>query len=119
LVANSGNFGETAPLLWREGSPFERFITLSDWLYERVGKSHAISLHHLAELMFEHLVSGGNDAAEVAAAMWRDYRRGGRVDCPEFLRDFVPEHERRAVRAGRLGGQLPPRQARHLVEVPK
>jgi radical SAM superfamily enzyme YgiQ (UPF0313 family) len=119
LVANSGNFGETAPLLWREGSPFERFITLSDWLYERVGKSHAISLHHLAELMFEHLVSGGNDAAEVAAAMWRDYRRGGRVDCPEFLRDFVPEHERRAVRAERLSGQLPPRQARHLVEVPK
>jgi radical SAM superfamily enzyme YgiQ (UPF0313 family) len=119
LVANSGNFGESAPLLWRDGSPFQRFITFADRLYERVGKSHAIALHHLAELLFEHLVSNGHGRAEVAAAMWRDYRRGGRADCPEFLRDFVPEDERRAARAERLGGQLPPRQARHLVGVPK
>jgi len=119
LVANSGNFTEAAPLLWRDGSPFGRFITFAGRLYEKVGKSHAIALHHLAELLFEHLVSGGNDRVEVAAAMWRDYRRGGRADCPEFLRDFVPEHERRAARAERLGGQLPPRQARHFVDVPK
>jgi hypothetical protein len=116
LVANSGNFAESAPLLWREGSPFQRFITFADRLYEQVGKSHAIALNHLAELLFAHLLERGHDPAEVAAAMWRDYRRGGRADCPEFLRDFVPDAERRAARAERLSGRLPPRQARHLVD---
>jgi len=119
LVANSGNFSEAAPMLWRDGSPFQRFITFADRLYERVGKSHAIALQHLAELLFEHLVATGQDPADVAAAVWRDYRRGGRADCPEFLRPFVPEDERRAARAERLTGGLPPRQARHLVDVPK
>jgi hypothetical protein len=50
--------------------------------------------------------------------MWRDYQRGGRVDCPAFLRDFVPEDERRGLRARsfiRAGPTTPPRQARHLI----
>src|SRR5207248_813999 len=102
LVANSGNFVETAPLLWETGSPFAAFIELSDRLYERMGRSHAIALHHLAEFLFRHLVDEvGRDPRAVAAALWRDYRRGGRVDCPEFLRAYVPEEQRRPVRGPR------------------
>ena len=117
LVVNSGNFVETAPLVWEGGSPFGRFMGLSERLYERMGKSHAIALHHLAELLLGHLVGEcGHDAARIASAMWRDYQRGGRVDCPEFLRDFVPEAERKAARRARLQAPLPPRQARHLID---
>jgi hypothetical protein len=119
LVVNSGNFGETAPLIWAGGSPFERFMALADRLYDRMGKSHAISLHHLAEFLFRHLLSEARgDAREVAAAMWRDYQRGGRSDCPEFLREHVPEDERRAARRSVLTGNFPPRQSRHLTSSP-
>src|SRR4051812_14463778 len=115
LVVNSGNFVETAPLLWQGGSPFGRFIELGDRLYERMGKSHAIALHHLAEFVFRHLVEQrGQVPARVASTLWRDYQRGGRSDCPEFLREHVPENERRAARRSRGETQFPPRQARHL-----
>lgn len=117
LVVNSGNFIGTAPLLWQGRSPFASFVALSDRLHERMGRSHAISLHRLAELLFRHLVMDAErDATEVARAMWRDYQRGGRTDCPEFLRQFVPEEERRAVRGPGLAKNLPPRQSRHLAE---
>jgi radical SAM superfamily enzyme YgiQ (UPF0313 family) len=115
LVVNSGNFVETAPLLWQGGSPFGRFIELSDRLYERMGRSHAIALHHLAEFVFRHLVGQcWQDPTQVASTLWRDYQRGGRSDCPEFLREYVPENERRAARRSRGETQFPPRQARHL-----
>jgi len=47
------------------------------------------------------------------------YQRGGRVDCPEFLRDFVPEPERRALRRVGLHKGPPVRQARHLMQTPE
>jgi radical SAM superfamily enzyme YgiQ (UPF0313 family) len=111
LVANSGNFLETTPLIrGDDGSPFESFMRLSDALHARFGTGRGIALHHLAEFVFDHL---GRDA-RVAGAMWRDYQRGGRVDCPEFLRDFVPEPQRRARPAARGLTPAPPRQARRL-----
>jgi hypothetical protein len=115
LVANSGNFVETAPLVWAGGrSPFAGFLELSDRLFEQLGRNHGIALHHLAEFLFRHLVEGGGDAPVIAGALWRDYQRGGRVDCPEFLREFVPESERRAVRGKVLSDRALPRQSRHL-----
>ena len=117
LVVNSGNFAETAPLVWQGGSPFARFTQLTERLHERVGKGHGIALHHLAELLFRHLVDDhGLDAPGAATAMWRDYQRGGRVDCPDFLRPYVPEDERRAARRAKLNSPLPPRQSRHLID---
>lgn len=107
LVANSGNFIETTPLIWRERPPFESFMQLSDALHERFGTGRGIALHHLAEFVFNYL----GKRADVAQAMWRDYQRGGRADCPEFLRDFVPEDQRRPQREH---SHAPPRQARHL-----
>jgi radical SAM superfamily enzyme YgiQ (UPF0313 family) len=118
LVSNSGNFVETTPLLWAGGaSPFRRFLAFSDRLYEKLGRSHGIALHHLAEFLFDYLMrEAGRDAAEVAGALWRDYQRGGRVDCPEFLREFVPESERRPIRRASSSTGALPRQARHLSE---
>ena len=116
LVANSGNFVETTPLFWSDGgSPFERFMRLSDALHAAFGTGHGIALQHLAAFLFRHLTGdAGADPAIVAGAMWRDYQRGGRVDCPNFLRDHVPDGERRALRErsfARAAG--PARQARH------
>jgi hypothetical protein len=108
LVANSGNFLETTPLVWRGRSPFDSFMQLSDALHARFGTGRGIALHHLAEFVFHHL----GKLPDVAQTMWRDYQRGGRIDCPEFLRDFIPDDQRRPKLDRSLA---PPRQARHLV----
>src|SRR5205814_8620142 len=88
LIANSGNFIESTPLIWSEEanaiqSPFARFMQLSDWLYATAGRKHGIALRELVELMFTWLTRERRLPAIIAApAMWRDYQRGGRSDLP-------------------------------------
>ena len=55
LIANSGNFVETTPLIWQDRSPFELFLSLSDWLFATTRQTHAIALQSLAELIFRFL----------------------------------------------------------------
>ncbi|MBI4023498.1 MAG: DUF4080 domain-containing protein [Verrucomicrobia bacterium] len=123
LTANSGNFVETAPMIWAEGSPFWSFLRWSDWLYDCVKRSHGISLPRLAEFLFEHLTSKLNmDAAVVAQTMARDYQRAGRTDWPSFLRShIVPESKRQMKRSSAsprssAASDGQERQRRHLVQ---
>jgi len=124
LVGNSGNFVETAPLLWssrgtgsgatREaGSPFHGFSRWSEWLFARVGRTDRIALIRLMELLYEYLVSErGADSKLVAQALWGDYRRGGRFDKPSFLREHLAAGA--SNRGDRPAKPLrPKRQARH------
>jgi len=91
LIANSGNFLESAPLIWAGGSPFARFLHFSDWIFSRVGKNHGIALRQLSELLFEFLTTElRQDARAVATTVWNDYQRGGRSDRPGFLRQHLP-----------------------------
>jgi radical SAM superfamily enzyme YgiQ (UPF0313 family) len=114
LVANSGNFIETTPLLWKIGSPFENFLRLSDWLFQKFARQHGISLQHLAEAIAIYLREEAHiDPVLVAQTLWNDYQRGGRIDCPEFLRPYLsPDaiNPRKSLSAPRL----PKRQLRHL-----
>jgi radical SAM superfamily enzyme YgiQ (UPF0313 family) len=146
MVGNSGNFVETAPLLWRTpdvlpasrrqitsnpsdrqagdgtaggtpaahcASPSAAFLRFSDWLYARVGRTDSIALARLAELLFEHLTCELAQApANVAAALWRDYQRGGRHDVPGFLQPHLPA-ETKPERTARRAVSLK-RQQRHL-----
>ncbi len=111
LIANSGNFVATTPLVWGEESAFKWFFALSDWLFIKAGKSHAISLHRLMELMLEFLSeSRGVQKSVAAEAIWQDYQRGGRSDRPGFLAPYVAAADTRSV-ARKKG---PARQARFL-----
>ena len=112
LIANSGNFVETAPLIWREVSPFTTFLRLSDWLYAETGQTHAIALTHLSELLFRFLTTQLSlPVPLVAETIWRDYQRIGRSDRPPFLRDLVKPADTRIVRKPRVTAA---RQSRHL-----
>ena len=113
LVANSGNFIETARLLWTHGaSVYAQVTAFSEWLHEKHGAGHGIALARLAEYLQNYLVAvKGLDRSLVGRALWTDWRRSGRADRPAFLRDIVPDTEARAVRAARLKGQE--RQSRH------
>ncbi len=111
LVANSGNFVESTPLIWGDESPFAWFLRFADRLYDREEKTHSIPLVRLAERLFEFLVDVRLlDAELVARTLWRDYQRGGRSDRPGFLHSFdlEPPAERRRILA-----DTPRRQARH------
>jgi radical SAM superfamily enzyme YgiQ (UPF0313 family) len=113
LIANSGNFVDTAPSIWRDGSPFEHFMQLSDWLFAQTGQTHAISLSRLSELIFNFLTDElKRDPREAAQVIWRDFQRVGRSDRPAFLKDYVEPADTRAMRRERL--RVPTRQARHL-----
>lgn len=86
-LANSGNFRESLPRLWHNGSPFTSFLAFSDWLFERQGRAHAISLNDLLARLLEYLVEQlGQSAAEVSPILLRDYQRSGRSDTPSCLR---------------------------------
>ena len=91
LVGNSGNFVESAPLIWAHGdSPFAAFMRWSDWLHARVGRTDGIALVRLMALLFEFLTNELKlDSRQTAALLWRDYQRGGRHDKPTFLKDFL------------------------------
>jgi hypothetical protein len=111
LIANSGNFVATTPLIWGDESPFDWFFQLSEWLYTKAGKSHAISLHRLMELMLEFLSTvRGVDRAVAAQSIWLDYQRGGRSDRPGFLAPYVAPSDTR-IQRDKAG---PARQARFL-----
>lgn len=120
LIANSGNFVGTTPLLWRrqegeDASPFESFLALSDWLFGRVGRNHSIALGNLAELLFTYLTQeAGHEPSRVGPLLWRDYRQAGRRDGPEFLRPYVSEQEKSEPRRTVNPTAAPARQARHL-----
>ncbi len=111
LIANSGNFRETCPHIWGEGSAFEGFLALSDWLFEASGRTHGIALTRLAGLLFQYLTEqAGGDPHRLAPRLLSDYRRGGRRDVPVFLRRWLGA-DRPGVPAAADTG-LPKRQAR-------
>lgn len=113
LVANSGNFVQSTPLIWGNDSPFAGFLAFSDWLYEESGRTKGIALNRLAELLFGYLISARElDAVPVAQAVWNDYQRGGRSDWPEFLRRYRESLSKASRRRSAPGGLA--RQSRHL-----
>jgi hypothetical protein len=108
LIANSGNFVAAAPLIWSDQSPFEWFLRLSDWLFETISQTHAISLTNLSERLFEFLRSQrGVQPQTVAEKIWSDFNRLGRSDRPKFLEAYVGVADTRIVRP------LKSRQDRH------
>ena len=103
--------GEPPTLL----SPFTGFIHWSEWLHERVGRTESIALVRLMGLLFEFLRDERKlDPKPTAAAMWRDYQRGGRRDKPAFLKDHLPAETPSASSHPSRAG-VPKRQSRHWV----
>ncbi|MGZ5546319.1 MAG: DUF4080 domain-containing protein, partial [Limisphaerales bacterium] len=112
LVANSGNFFETTPLLWsNDASPFSACLKFSDWFYAKVRRQHSIALAYLAEMLFCYLTAENSlSAKHVAECLWRDWQRSGRTERPPFLAEYISE-TRAQTQQSRLA---PARQARHM-----
>ena len=100
LVANSGQFTSTLPMLWTDvkcrmpndecrteeaadsssfvirHSSFAQFLRFSDWLHATLRRTHQIALQTIAQGLFDFLTGeNGADRATVAAALEADWRR--------------------------------------------
>jgi len=72
LVANSGRFAHTTPVLLGE-APFENFMAFSDWLYKNTDATHRIALDRLAALVQRWLEHTGMASDAAAALLASDY----------------------------------------------
>jgi radical SAM superfamily enzyme YgiQ (UPF0313 family) len=102
LVANSGRFANTTPVLLG-AAPFDNFMAFSDWIYTRTDATHRIALDRLAKLVAEYLQVRGMAAHEAASLLASDY--AGKVDAPARTPQATPDAARAVA---------PSRQARHL-----
>ncbi len=111
LFGNSGNFSQSLPRLWGEGSPFEAFMAFGNWLYQGEGRTDALSLDRLSQRLADYLAAhGGWEGSRVREWIAGDYERAGRQELPRWLRASTRKARAEAVREGRA----PKRQARRL-----
>jgi hypothetical protein len=98
LVANSGRFAKTLPMILRD-APFANFMALSDWLFAHTDATHRIALDRLAGLVGKWLVEQGWPEPQVRMTLAGDY-----AGKSEHLQHAQPTKTKAA----------PQRQARHL-----
>lgn len=111
LVANSGRFVHSLPVLLEGRSPFEAFMSFSDWLWQRTRQSHGIALVRLFELVMRYVQSQpGVDVDRFSELLLQDYQRDGRTDMPPFLADRVAVDTNKATSNASTGRK---RQLRH------
>ena len=115
LIANSGRFAATLPLLLGT-EPFKRFLRFSDWLLVRTGQTHKIALPRLFELLQSALIAEfGLDEERVLDALAEDCAVHGTKGCPGFLHERLRAKNTPIKHAHpRPQGKTPVRQARHL-----
>jgi radical SAM superfamily enzyme YgiQ (UPF0313 family) len=104
MVANSGRFANTLPLILRD-APFANFMALSDWLYEKTDATHRIALDRLAALVSEWLATQDFDVALVAEKIGSDY--AGQSSKAHIK-------QKNASKTANKNDALPQRQMRHL-----
>ena len=111
LIANSGRFARTLPLLL-ENSPFDNFWQFSQWLWAQHGKTAGWSPDALVDAMHDFLVGQRGMASEpVRAALLADYTASGAHVQPKVLQGLLPPVDK--ARQVRRHG--PQRQQRHVL----
>ncbi len=112
LVANSGRFSHTLPLILNSplsDSPFANFMRLSNWLYATTDATNRIALERLAVLVAQWLVSEGMDEEQAAAVLRSDY--AGQANT-KLKTQALKKAEKAAEK--KAGHAAPQRQARHM-----
>jgi hypothetical protein len=117
IVANSGRFAHTLPMLLSGESAFYAFLSWSDWLWAKTGKTHEFALERLIDFLFEHLTQvRGLDAALLREALLTDYTATGARGQPKCLEGLVETRLRLLAQIKSGGAKATAntqRQARH------
>ncbi|MEO5861116.1 MAG: DUF4080 domain-containing protein [Burkholderiales bacterium] len=87
LVANSGRFPRTVPILLGD-APFERFLRFSDWLFAKTGRTHEIALERLYDFLFECMTGDFRESSDLTASiLYTDYQASGARGKLSFIPD--------------------------------
>ena len=114
LLANSGRFKQTLPMLLEQDrhSPFHTFLAFSDWLWQRTGKTSELSPELLVDALADYLCGDcGMSRQDVQQALLSDYTGSGARASPHALQGLLP---RQLAPAMRKPKSLVQRQGRHL-----
>jgi radical SAM superfamily enzyme YgiQ (UPF0313 family) len=119
LVANSGRFVHTLPLLLNthassaNPSAFYSFLAFADWLYATTGKTHQIALERLFEFVHQWLTTVCSlPTAQVEPLLEQDYAATGAKGKLSWMKKGLSiQRAENAAMPKRTA--TPPRQARH------
>jgi hypothetical protein len=114
LVANSGRFAQTLPLLLGGSSPFSAFAQFAHWLWHSQQRTSGLTPEILVDALFVYLCHERSlPEGKVRAALLADYAGSGARASPQALRGPLP---RRPVEAGAASAAPhTERQQRHAV----
>ncbi len=116
LIANSGRFVHTLPLLLAK-QPFDNFMRFTDWLFKTTGQTHQFAVERLFDLMHAALTSEfGQEPECVCAALAADFCTSGHKRIPDCLQGRIKPHRNSAGRG--MPTPATERQARHLKTTP-
>ncbi len=112
MVANSGRFTRTLPVLLAAASPFYAFLDFADWQWLKSGKTSGLTPEALVDALFDYLCTQrGLPALTVQQTLLADYVASGARASPQALKGLLPEREAPQL----LGAKtLADRQVRHL-----
>jgi len=88
LIGNSGRFTSTLPLLLNADA-FERFMALSDWLFQTTTQTHRFALTKLFELIHKFMTSSDLwNTTDVEQALLEDFKANKLKGLPKFARQL-------------------------------
>ncbi len=121
-IANSGNFKTTMAAIKKKAqldqvSFFSVFMSLTEFLFQRHGQAHAISLLSMTESLWVFLKENQNWSEDVATeVLVYDYSVRGKRDVPSFMKNKISAEVAVATTSpvNLAPSVTPKRQLRHL-----
>ena len=111
LLANSGRFKQTLPLLLAGPSPFAAFLAWSDWLWQSTSKTSGLTPEMLVDRLFDYLTQVmGLDVEDTRQHLLADYLASGARANPSCLAGHLKGRDNPPASVARALAQ---RQARH------
>jgi hypothetical protein len=90
LVANSGRFGCTLPLLLKGPSAFGAFAHFAEWLWGQTGRTSTLTPEQLVDQLWDYLtVRRALPPEPVRAALLADYEASGARSNPAALQGWL------------------------------
>ena len=111
LLANSGRFPQSLPLLLNAPSPFAALLAFTDWLWQSTTSTSHLTPERLVDALFDYLTQVvGLEAESVRQHLLADYRASGARANPACLEGFLKDRPQPVARDAK---GLVHRQERH------
>jgi radical SAM superfamily enzyme YgiQ (UPF0313 family) len=102
LLANSGRFPQTLPLLLAGPSPFNAFLAFADWIWHATGQTSRLTPENLVDALFDYLTGVvGRETGSLRLMLLADYQSSGARANPACLQGLLKDREKPVPRVAR------------------